>query len=188
MGLIEICNFADEFSLLFNPKLGLCSQWKLTHFFTAVMFLLVGRAWETKSAVLRNFSNLTDLIGQRCCKKLFQQAEISRVIVKPIYQRIWYRFFFLMRITFIRAEIEVQQSEKKQHRLQAIHVDQIFYYRRRHTSPHLTNIITFCKSSQLMCHPVERPFQVPYLPATKPTKKSKNSMDNMAHFSFDFLG
>ena len=47
MGLIEICNFADEFSLLFNPKLGLCSWWKLTHLFlTAVMFLLVGRAWE----------------------------------------------------------------------------------------------------------------------------------------------
>ena len=25
MDLIEICNFADEFSLLFNPTLGLCS-------------------------------------------------------------------------------------------------------------------------------------------------------------------
>ena len=24
MGLIEICNFADMFSLLFNPNLGLC--------------------------------------------------------------------------------------------------------------------------------------------------------------------
>ena len=48
-----------------------------------------------------------------------------------------------MRITFIRAEIEVQQSEKKQHRIQAIHVHQIFYYWRRHTSPHLTNIIIF---------------------------------------------
>ena len=74
MGLIEICNFADEFSLLFNPKLGLCSEWKLTHLFlTAVMFLLVGKTWEDQvnspPVCSNNFSSLRGP-GSKQCKSI----------------------------------------------------------------------------------------------------------------------
>ena len=95
MGLIEICNFADEFSLLFNPKLGLCSEWKLTHLFlTAVMFLLVGRIWEDQASGppvgSNNFLRSASLFFSLTLFRYSHQNQFFKASNKPTIEYNWY--------------------------------------------------------------------------------------------------
>ena len=80
-------------------------------------------------------------------------------------------FFFLDKKLSIELKLKYNKA-KRAAPLQAIHVDQISHYWRRHTSPYLVNIITSSKTGKLMRYLVIIPFHVPDLLAVKPVKKT----------------
>ena len=80
-------------------------------------------------------------------------------------------FFFLDKKLSIELKLKYNKA-KRAAPLQAIHVDQISHYWRRHASPYLVNIITSSKTGKLMRYLVIIPFHVPDLLAVKPVKKT----------------
>ena len=87
-------------------------------------------------------------------------------------------FFFLMINKSIKSKQETAKQQQ-QTQLHAVQVHQCSNYRRRNSSPQVTNIITSSKLGKLMSHPIKVPIQVPNLPASKTIEEIYYTIDNV---------